>query len=503
MHTVRRGARLVSVLTAALVALLLTTAGPGGPRAADGDGVSAAAAALRDGPVHVDPRARDALPPAAAKALRSTIERADKPVLVAVLPADGDFDRKTLLRELRAETGIAGVYAVALGDRFDAGADHRIMSRDAVRDAVGAVRRAHPGDPGATVTDFTDRAVRQASGSAPAAWDGGGAAEDGGRTGGGTAAIVTLGVLVLLAGGGAFLVSRGSRRRRARLERAGLEKLRPVVDEDITAFGEELSRIGFDPATATARARPGDAGGTGAAAARTGAGAAGENGTAGEGREDEEGKEDEEGGEGGEDRDAAREDYARALDAYDDAKTRMAAARRPQDVREVSRALADGRFALATLEARLRGTALPERRAPCFFDPRHGPSVEDVQWAPPGGTERSVPVCAADAARLADGEEPAAREVGTPQGPRPYWEAGPVYAPWAAGYFGGGLLPGLLTGTLLGGALGGPYPDGFGDPSGGGDFGGDFSGGGADPRDFGGGFGDGGGFGGGDFGGGF
>ncbi|MDF4254241.1 hypothetical protein [Streptomyces sp. WMMB303] len=477
MNAVRRGARLVSVLTAALVALLLTTAGPGGPRAADGDGVSAAAAALRDGPVHVDPRARDALPPAAAKALRSTVERADKPVLVAVLPADGDFDRKTLLRQLRTATGIPGVYAVALGDRFDAGADSRIMSRDAVRDAVDAVRRAHPGDPGAMVTDFTDRAVRQASGSAPAAWDGDGAAGDGGRTGGGTAAIVTLGVLVLLAGGGAFLVSRGSRRRRARLERAGLEKLRPVVDEDITAFGEELSRIGFDPATATARARPD---GTGAAAAGTGAET------------------------GGEEADAAREDYARALDAYDDAKTRMADARRPQDVREVSRALADGRFALATLEARLRGAALPERRAPCFFDPRHGPSVEDVQWAPPGGTERAVPVCAADAARLAGGEEPATREVGTPQGPRPYWEAGPVYAPWAAGYFGGGLLPGLLMGTLLGGALGGPYPDGLGDPSGGGDFGGDFSGGGADPRDFGGGFGDGGGgFGGGDFGGGF
>ncbi len=467
----------MSVLTAALAALLLTTAGPGGPRAADGDGVSAAAAALRDGPVHVDPRARDVLPPAAAKALRSTVERADKPVLVAVLPADGDFDRRTLLQELRARTGIAGVYAVALGDRFDAGADHQVMSRDAVRDAVGAVRRAHPGDPGAMVTDFTDRAVRQASGSAPAAWDGDGDARDtgdGGRTGGGTAAIVTLGVLVLLAGAGAFLVSRGSRRRRVRLERAGLEKLRPVVDEDITAFGEELSRIGFDPATATARP-----GGTGAAAAGAGGGTDGEN------------------------ADAAREDYARALDAYDDAKTRMAAARRPQDVREVSRALADGRFALATLDARLRGAALPERRAPCFFDPRHGPSAEDVQWAPPGGTERAVPVCAADAARLAGGEEPAAREVGTPQGPRPYWEAGPVYAPWAAGYFGGGLLPGLLAGTLLGGALGGPYADGFGDPSGGGDFGGDFSGGGADPRDFGGGFGDGGGFGGGDFGGGF
>ncbi|MFI8850218.1 hypothetical protein [Streptomyces sp. 891-h] len=459
MKTVRRVFRLTSVLATVVAALLLVVAAAAGPRAADGGGVDEAAAALRDGPVYVDPRARDTLPPSAADTLEDRIKRADKPVLVAVLPADGGFDRQTLLQDLRTETGITGVYAVALGDRFDAGADHQVMPRDAVRNTVDAVERAHSGDPRAMVTDFAEQAIAQADGDAPAAWDGGGASQDGGRTGGGTGAIVTLGILVLLAACCAFLVSWGGRRRQARLDREGLERLRPVVDEDITAFGEELGRIGFDPSSAA----PGMA---------------------------------------REDADAAREDYARALDAYEDAKATMASARRPQEVRKVSESLAEGRFALTTLEARLRGDPLPERRPPCFFDPRHGPSVEDVAWTPPGGTERMVPACAADATRLADGEEPLARQVGTPQGARPYWEAGPVYAPWAAGYFGGALLPGMLMGTMLGSALGGPYAygaEGYGDPSGG-----DFSGGDFSDGDFGGGFGggDGGGFGGGDFGGG-
>ncbi|NEC78763.1 hypothetical protein G3I38_05745, partial [Streptomyces sp. SID7958] len=83
--------------------------------------------------------------------------------------------------------------------------------------------------------------------------------------------------------------------------------------------------------------------------------------------------------------------------------------------------------------------------------PRHGPSVADARWTPPGGAAREVPVCAADRARLSDGLDPVVREVDTEYGRRPYWEAGPAYGPWAGGYFGGGLLPGLLVGTMLGG----------------------------------------------------
>lgn len=442
MGTVRRILRLSSVLAVIWAVLCVGVATGSAARAADG--LDTAAAALRGGPVYVDPRARDVLPRAEADTLAGRIEKADRPVFVAVLPATGEFPSAALLQDLRTKVGVTGVYAVVLGDRFDAGADPAVMSRDAVENLSGAVRRSDAGDPAAMVTGFVEQALPQVRGHAPSSWGDGSV----GVGSGGAGLLVAFAVLLVLGGGGALLVSRRAKRRREERDRARLDELRPVVDEDITAFGEELSRIGFDPNGPTAD-------------------------------------------------DAMREDYTRALDAYDTAKATMDRAHSPDDVQPVSHALEEGRFALATLEARIEGRPLPERRPPCFFDPRHGPSVEDVPWTPEGGgAERAVPVCAADAARLADGQEPMARQVGTPQGPRPYWEAGPAYAPWAHGYYGGGLLPGILAGTLLGSSLGAPYAYGDDLAGAGPDLqGGDYSGADFDPGDFGGGFG-------GDFGGG-
>ena len=180
------------------------------------------------------------------------------------------------------------------------------------------------------------------------------------------------------------------------------------------------------------------------------------------------------------------------------------------------------------MRARLSGQPLPERRPPCFFNPQHGPSATDVSWAPPGGAPRTVPVCTADADRLARGDDPDERLVGVGGSRVPYWQAPVYYRPYASGFFGGwgggSFLGGLLLGEMLGGpGLGfggwGAYDaaayDGFSDSSwqgaGGGDFasqfdvgggsfggGGDFSGG----FDSGGGGWDGGGGGGGDAGGG-
>jgi len=297
-----------------------------------------------------------------------------------------------------------------------------------------------------------DQAVVQANGTAPASWEGAGARSDGASAGSFLAGLAVLAALFGVVLGGVALVGSRSRKRRAQEERERLETLRPLVDEDITAFGEELDRLDFSPSEPGAD-------------------------------------------------DAMRTDWTHALDAYDRAKDRMAAARRPGDVRGVTEAVEDGRYSLAVLDARRTGRQLPERRPPCFFDPRHGPSVKDLDWAPPGGTERTVPVCAADAARLAGGEEPMSREVDTADGRRPYWDAGPAYGPWAYGYFGGGMLPGLLMGTMLGSMMTGPYGYGYGD---GGFEGGDVSGSDFSGGDFGGGdFGGGAGFGGGDFGGGF
>ncbi|MEV5663379.1 hypothetical protein [Streptomyces flaveolus] len=437
--------RLLVVPVVAALAVLMAGA-PGARAATD---VSEIGAALRESPVYVDPAASDVLSAADADALAHKIKSADEPVFVVVLPAD--YPTQNLFQNLRTETGITGLYGIRLGDRFDARADSSVLSRQGVNNLVTAVQGA--GDPKAQLNDFVDDALRSVRGSAPASWDAGG-------SGVSTGALIGAGAVVVVGGAGAYALVRRNRHRREEEQRAALERLRVVVDEDITAFGEELDRLDFHPA---------------------------------EPRAD----------------DAMRADYERALDSYDQAKTYMADARRPEDVRAVTESLEDGRFSLAQLSARREGRPLPERRPPCFFDPRHGPSVADASWTPPGGATREVPVCAADRARLSDGRDPMVREVDTDYGRRPYWDAGPAYGPWAGGYFGGGILPGLLVGTVLGSMMATPayaadYGAGYGDF--GGYDGGDVSGGNFDPGDFGGGFGGGdfgGGGGGGDFGGGF
>ncbi|MEU9184930.1 hypothetical protein AB0D14_10245 [Streptomyces sp. NPDC048484] len=440
----------LSVLLIAFAWLGLSAVGAAGARAATD--VSAVADALRENPVYVDPSMSGQLSAADADALAEKIEKADKPVFVAVLP--GDFPAENLFRNLRTDTGVTGLYAIRLGDRFDAKADSSVLPNDAVRNLVTSVRGE---DTKTQLNDFTDRALANVGGSAPSGWsDGGGG--DGVEAG----ALIAVGAVIVAGGAGAYALARRSRRKKEAERRAALDRLRVVVDEDITAFGEELDRLDFHPAEAGAD-------------------------------------------------DAMRADYERSLDAYEKAKSFMAAATRPEEVRAVTEALEDGRFSLAVLAARREGRPVPERRAPCFFDPRHGPSVTDATWTPAGGAPREVPVCAADRVRLAEGHDPAVREVDTDSGRRPYWEAGPAYGPWAGGYFGGGILPGLLVGTMLGSMMAGPayaadYGSGYGDFGGAGYEGGDVSGADFDSGDFGGGFGGGdfgGGGGGGDFGGGF
>ncbi|WP_406092178.1 hypothetical protein [Streptomyces sp. NBC_01013] len=451
-------AGLFLVLSAA--ALLLAPAAPAATGASTVDDV---AQALRKGPVYVDPAAAGQLSRSQADALTKKIKDADKPVFVAVLPRSSAFPENSVLRTVRTDTGITGVYAIRLGDGFNAGADPQVMSRQAVQNLTAAVKTPGADTSAATqLNAFVDRAVEQARGHAPGSWGGGSSSGSGSSAAG----LIAVGAVVVIGGAGAYTIVRRNRKRKEAEEQAALDKLRVVVDEDITAYGEALDRLDFHPAEPGAD-------------------------------------------------DTMRADYERALDAYETAKSRMAHARRPSDVRGVTQSLEDGRFSLAVLDARRTGVELPARRPPCFFDPRHGPSVADVRWTPSGGSAREVPVCGADEVRLRSGEDPMSRTVDVGDGSRrPYWEAGPAYGPWAGGYFGGGLLPGLLVGTMLGSMLSTPaYASEYGGGDfGGGDFsGGDFSGsdfdssgfGGGGFGDGGGGFGDGGGFGGGgDFGGG-
>ena len=450
MKAVRRTTRSLPALLFLACALALVALTASAPRAGAATSVSAIADALRRSPVYVDPAAAAQLSAADADSLARQIKDADKPLFIAVLPAG--YPTGNLFTNLRTATGITGLYAIRLGDRFDARADSSVLPRTAVRNLVTSVQGETAKN---QLTDVTDRALTNMGGKAPASWGGG----TGGSGTSGTA-LIAIGAVVVAGGAGAYALVRRGRRRHEEERRAALDRLRVVVDEDITAFGEELDRLEFHPAEPGAD-------------------------------------------------DAMRADYERALNAYDQAKAAMAAARRPEDVRSVTQALEDGRFSLAQLAARREGRPLPERRPPCFFDPRHGPSVADAGWTPPGGAPREVPVCAADATRLADGRDPVVREVDTEHGRRPYWDAGPAYGPWAGGYFGAGILPGLLLGTALGGWMSAPayaadYGTGYGDfggfDTGGyqggdvsgadfdpGDFG-DFGGGGGDSGDFGGGF---------------
>ena len=266
-----------------------------------------------------------------------------------------------------------------------------------------------------------------------------------------------LGLLLII--GGVVLVTQSvSRRNRQRAlearRSADLEAVRKVTDEDVTRFGEELQRLDGELLTTELD-------------------------------------------------EATRQDYQRALDSYEAAKESLARAAASEDIKHVTEALEDGRYAVACVKARTSGQPLPVRRPPCFFNPAHGPSTTDVDWAPPGGQQRQIPVCAADADRISQGAEPDIRTVQQGVGRVPYWQGGPAYSPWASGYFGGyatsGLLPGFLLGTMLSPGWDGFGGDGF---DSGYDDGGSYDGGsdGGDGGD-GGGFGDGGGDAGGDGGG--
>lgn len=195
----------------------------------------------------------------------------------------------------------------------------------------------------------------------------------------------------------------------------------------------------------------------------------------------------------------ARSDYQRALDAYESAKVAGDSLTRVDEIRHVTEIIEDGRYAIACVRARVAGESLPTRRPLCFFDPRHGLSVADVEFLPPDGVERDVPACALDAERVRAGADPDVRDVMVGTQRVPYYQGGRAYEPYAAGYFGAfGPMSWMFMGSMMFGGFGGD--GGTGDGGDGGDGGssdGGDSGGGDGGGDGGGGF-DGGGF---DFGG--
>ena len=123
-------------------------------------------------------------------------------------------------------------------------------------------------------------------------------------------------------------------------------------------------------------------------------------------------------------------EYQHAASLHVRAAAALAAARTPDELSVVTELLEEGRWTTARLTARAAGEPMPSRRPPCFFNPGHGPSMCNVGWQ-----GRSVPACAADAARIEEGADPYIRTVERDDRRVPYWEGGPTYAGWASGYY--------------------------------------------------------------------
>jgi len=419
------------------------------PAAQAGPIIDRAVAALNSDPVYVDPAAELASSPADQDRLRRKIDSAGAgPVYIATLPTAAEQEAGG------SPDGVLQAIHDALGRKGTYAAvigRHFRAGSDVLPPGVAGrlATEALAAHRGEGVTaTLLDFVDRVA-----AERSGGNGGGSGGQPSGGGGAVIGL----LIAGVVAFLVFRAVRKRRR--SQAELAEVKAAAHDDLIALAEDVQKL-EQPVEANAQ---------------------------------------------------AKHEYTQALDSYDKASDSYDRVNQPRQLEGVTSALEEGRWHMSAAQAFLDGRDPPERRPPCFFDPRHGPSTRDVDWTPPGGTSRKVPACEADAQAVERGAQPASREVMTGGRMIPYWSAPPHFGPWAGGYFmpfgGTGFLSGLFVGELLGGAFGGwgygswggtGTAGGFGnwDDGGGGGGGGDFGGG----MDFGGGdFGGGGGGGGGDF----
>ena len=123
------------------------------------------------------------------------------------------------------------------------------------------------------------------------------------------------------------------------------------------------------------------------------------------------------------------------LDTVEKARQRLDQAKGDKDIQAVTTLLGSARYGLRCLDAVRAGEPIPEPTAPCFFDPRHGPSVAEVQWKPEEGAARNVDVCAACKQRDEAGEKPAIWMVKGWQLERPYWEHAEDLAAYVDGYW--------------------------------------------------------------------
>ncbi|MGW7681831.1 hypothetical protein ACWGID_13885 [Kribbella sp. NPDC054772] len=123
------------------------------------------------------------------------------------------------------------------------------------------------------------------------------------------------------------------------------------------------------------------------------------------------------------------------LDTVEKARHRLDEAKGDEDIEAVTTLLGSARYGMVCLEAVRSGRPIPEPTAPCFFDPRHGPSTDQIESKPKDGAARAVDVCAACKQRDEAGEQPQIRMVKGWQISSPYWEHGEDLAAYVDGYW--------------------------------------------------------------------
>jgi hypothetical protein len=402
--------RRVALALAGALALVAVNALP----AAAGPWVDRATGSLRDDPLYVHPQARPTLTAAAAAQVRARIARTGTPLFVAVLPrqalAEAGGSPGRLAAMVAGALGRPGTYLTVAGGRQGAGSD--TLARGEAAGLARSAFRAHPGDLRGAVLDFVGRVDRAAGVPAtttvapPPAPGEDAAARD-------TALQLVL-VFALIAAV-AVLASVATQRlgTRRRLQRGReVAEVRAVVEQDLRALGDDLRDLDVDLRAVEAE-HP-----------------------------------------------RAVDQYSRAYQQLERASEAFERATAVEDMAPVSSALESGRFAMDATRALFEGRDPPRRRPPCFFDTRHGTSVDDVGWEPPTGPPRPVPACSACMQAISAGMQPPPRLVRTGGRTVPFYQAPPYFESWFGGYFGGAAAD-LVAGFPLGKALDDGYVGGL------------------------------------------
>jgi hypothetical protein len=401
-----RGARRAALIPVVLV-LLVLGAGP----AMAGPWVDRTAGNLRGDPVYVDPSARPTISLAESQRVRDRIGRYGTPVFVAVLPgqalAEAGGSAARLAALVAGSVGQPGTYLVVAGGEPGAGSD---ILGPGQADALARAAFRGQSPMAAALLDFVARVQAEAGATTTTSAPPQPAPADAEASAGDTVLRVVLVVAGLLALAVLLnlLLQNRSARRTVRLGNE-LSETRAASEDDLRALADDLRHLNVDLQTAE-RETP-----------------------------------------------EAVHQYSRAYEYLERASEALEKAKGPADLAPVSSALESGRFAMSAAGALFEGRDPPRRRPPCFFDTRHGPSVDDVGWEPDrGGPPRPVPACRDCVQKIANGTRPQPRKVRTGLRRVPFYEAPPYFESWFGGYFGGAAAD-LVAGFPLGKAL----DDGF------------------------------------------